>query len=135
MLPKELSNALPLVQKEGTLTNTVLALYACGFSPLAVSEQMGTSVATIQNIIRRYGEEIEPAPECRREFLERFLESRIGDAILLLTPEKMQKMKPAGLIAAIKSMGVALKDLKMVPKDAKSDVERLMEAMKEKQGA
>lgn len=78
----------------------IFCLLACGFSTNAVAELTKTSHANINTLVRRYDPERKfyLTPNERRRFIAQLWEARAAEALLRVTPEKMEALDAVDLI-------------------------------------
>jgi hypothetical protein len=93
------------------MVRPILALYALGHSVQAISMSLGVRDDEIQGVVSRWGGHItgRVRDEDRREHVARLMENRLADGLMMLTPNRMKKMKRLELVGAIKAISSAMK--------------------------
>ena len=88
------------LKKEPQSVQQIIALSACGFSRRAVARAFGIDPATVQYHIDKHDPNrvLVPTQEARRHLLGTLLESKVGDCLLMLTPEKIGKLNALELV-------------------------------------
>jgi hypothetical protein len=84
----------------------VMALLACGFSVTSVAKLAHSNSTAISNLVDRFDPDhkFTMSAKEKRKFLGRLWEARAGEALLRMTPEKMEECSALQL-AAIAKMG------------------------------
>jgi hypothetical protein len=95
----------------------VLALTSFGFSTDTIAKAWGSSRREIANIVKKYDPDrkFQLSKSAKRAFLTKMLESRAGEALAYLTPDKLKAAKAVDLATIAEKMLCSI--AKMEPRD------------------
>lgn len=127
-VPESISDLMPITVDVDTpktedmpvRAQQVLCLRACGFSPASIARLCGVTPSAITQYISRYDPlgKVTLSQKERRRFLSSLWEARAGEALLHITPEKME-LSDAKQLAGIASL--ASKHMKLLQQDEQED--------------
>jgi len=112
----------------------VLTLVAVGFTPASIARLSGTTTQNVANLVSRYDPDHKfyVTPAERRGFLAKILESKMLEALVHITPEKLEAATATELAAVVASGSKVVRNLgpppSQTPRDPRDLIQRLLSA-------
>ena len=98
-LPSCIEVHVPNISEIPEKAQQILALLACGFSASSIARLSGCTPSAVKNMTMRYDpkKSFMLTPQERRKFINKLWEARAGEALLHITPEKLQESSASEL--------------------------------------
>jgi len=109
----------------------VFCLLACGFSIASISRLVKCTASNISQMITRHDPngEFYLTPVAKRKFMARLWEAKISEALLHMTPDKMEAAQLSAL-ASVAAKGVsALSKISVEEEEPVQDPQKILDAM------
>jgi len=141
----DLANKLPVTIQASTpeqfhdlpeRVQQILTLVACGFSPASIAKLAGVSDAAIANLVSRYDptHKFYLSAADKRQFMAGLLQSKMMEAVMHITPDKLESASAKDL-ALVLSLGArSQKDLGPAQGTGSRDPATLLKRLSQHQG-
>jgi len=130
-LPVIIEAKVPEIQDIPIKAQQVLCLVSCGFSKASIARLLDVTDSAIGQLINKHDPEHQFAlsKNARRAFLAKLWEARAGEALLHITPDKLEKAS-VGVLARVAALGSKqMQELDTGDKESKPDPYKMLDKM------
>jgi len=130
-LPEVIEVDVPTLTDIPERVQQILCLMACGFSPSSISKLAKVTPGAIRNTLNKYDPErkFSLSKTERRRFLSKLWEARAGEALLNMTPEKMENASASALARIAATASKQMKEVAPVEQDEGKNPDDILSGM------
>lgn len=124
-LPQTIEADAPSLENIPEKAQQYLALAACGFSYASIARLAGVSPAAVRDSVLRYDpkKQFSLTKNEKSAFLRKLWEARAGEALMFLTPEKLENASASQLASIARTSTKILNEMPEKEEDSKEPSE------------